>query len=479
MKRTSSWRMRSLVILGLLMVAAMIYQTHIASPPPVQASSLPLTTAAPRAVVGISQSKQAQAADIDMDEIRALVSEAVSLAGGLGELIEDGDVVVLKPNLVSDYDMTVRSRDLPQEVNGMTTDWRVAQAVVEMVRAANPTGRIILLEGVCNGTTVEVMESLGYVPEQIQDVNDFVHLEDRSGGWREYDSPLLAPVILPEGVGMYSDNLKVNRSPEFYLNRLYYEADIVISLPVLKNHAITGVTGAVKNVGIGATPTNIYSGNRNSNRRYEGNIIHHGRTYLHQWIHDYYLCRPADFAIMDGLQGSEYGPAGISSPNLAATQMNMRLILASRDSVALDAVASIVMGYDPQEIGHLVHLHNSDAGCVDTAGIRVNGTDPVSVRKQFQNRKGEVFYSDFEAPALEIRDMSVSDDMMMLSLHVGEDAVKAEVWLDDRRFDELVVGQFDHIELSLSQFAPGDHAIRVVVYDRFLNATVASESLSW
>jgi len=479
MKSKASWRTRVLIVLVLLMAGAMVYQTRMATPPPVQASSAPLTTASPLAVVGVTQSERDQASDIDMDEIRTLVADAVSLAGGLEDLIKDGDVVVLKPNLVSDYDMTNKRRDLPQEINGMTTDWRVAQAVVELVRAVNPTGQIVILEGVCNGKTKGNMESLGYTSDQMQDVDDFVHLEDRSGDWREYDSPLLAAVVLPEGVGLYPDNLKINRSPEFYLNRLYYEADVVISLPVLKNHAVSGVTGAVKNVGIGATPANIYGGGPSTNRRYVNNTIHHAPTYLHQWIHDYYLCRPADFAIMDGLQGSQHGPAGIGSADLAATQMNMRLILASRDAVALDTVASLVMGYDPEEIAHLVHLHNHQGGCVDTSRIRVNGIDPVSVRQRFANRKGEAFYSDLDAPALEILNLAVADNQLLLSLGVGEDTVKAEVWVDDHRLSDLVVGQFEHVQLPLDGISSGDHSIHVYAYDRFLNITTATGSVSW
>ena len=105
----------------------------------------------------------------------------------------------------------------------------IRQAVVELVREFNPTGHVVILEGVANGNTKDNMTTLGYTPDQIIGVNDFVHLEARSGGWREYDSPRLTSVTLPEGVGLYPDNLKVNRSPEFYLNRIYYEADVLIS----------------------------------------------------------------------------------------------------------------------------------------------------------------------------------------------------------------------------------------------------------
>ncbi|MFC2079576.1 DUF362 domain-containing protein [Candidatus Bipolaricaulota bacterium] len=473
--RTKSWKMRFTVVACALMAAAALYQMQIAMPPPVMASTSMAGTVDPAAIVAVVQSEQEHAADIEYAEIRALIREAVELAGGFSDLISDGDTVVLKPNL-----MTVNSRTLPQEVNGITTDWRVTQAVVELVREVNVNGHVIILEGVANGTTKGNMQTLGYVPEQIQGVDDFIHLEDRSGGWREYDSPLLAEVTLPEGMGLYPDNLKVNKSPEFYLNRLYYEADVVISLPVLKNHSISGVTGAVKNVGIGATPTNIYGAFPGQNMRMTNQVINHGRVRLHQWIHDYYLCRPVDFAIMDGLQGLLNGPVGQGSGELSDAQQNMRLILASRDAVALDTIAALLMQYDPSRVSHLAHLHNSGAGCLDTSGIRVEGIEPSTVRQRFTNRYGgATFYADMTNPDVTLNSCIVDGDTLVLSLATDEDTVKAEIWLDEQRLDAIVVSEFDDIRLPLPALEPGTYAVIIRVYDRFLNYTTQEAAVTW
>jgi len=455
------------------MAAAVLYQARISAPSPVLAAPSEAGVIAPAAVVGAAQSERGIAAEIAYDEILALVRTAVERAGGFGDLIDDGDTVVLKPNLISDCDMTNLSRDLPQEVNGMTTDWRVAQAVVELTREVNPSGRVIILEGVANGTTKGNMETLGYTSNQILGVDDFVHLEDRSGDWREWDSPLLVAVTLPNGIGQYPDSLKVNRAPEFYLNRQYYEADVVISLPVLKNHSISGITGAVKNVGIGATPTNIYGPNPDDNHRFINDTINHTPHRLHQWIHDYYACRPVDFAIMDGLQGSLNGPVGQGSANLAAAQKNMRLILASRDAVALDAVASLIMQYDPSRIRHLVELHNDGFGCVDSARIRIEGVEPSVVRQRFINRfGGTAFYNDLVPPEAAIDACAIEDGTLLLSLTTDQDTTKVEVLVDGARLDLIVVERFDDIRLAIADVEPGAHTVSVRVYDAFLNLTV-------
>ena len=472
--QTGRWKLRFVLVACALMAAAVLYEARIGAPPALLASETSPGVIDPSAVVSVVRSAQEDAADIEYDEVKALVREAAELAGGFGRVIADGDTVVLKPNLVSPYDQTYTPQDLPQEVNGITTDWRVVQAAADLVREVNPSGRVIVLEGVANETTRTSMAQLGYTPDRMVGVDDFVHLEDRSGGWREWDSPLLVSVTLPEGVGLYPDQMKVNQSPEFYLNRIYYEADVVISVPVLKNHSMTGITGAVKNVGIGATPTNIYGASPGDNHRSTNDtIVHTRRLNLHQWIHDYYACRPVDFAIMDGLQGTWDGPTGSGSLNLADAQRNMRLILASRDSVALDAIASLIMDYDPALITHLVQLHNDGFGCVEPSRIRVEGVEPSSVRTRFRNRRGgTAFYYDHRSPEVSIGSCVVEGGTLLLALAADGDAAKAEIYVDGEHLDGIVVEGFDDVRLSLPEVAPGHHTVTVRVYDRYLNVTV-------
>lgn len=75
--------------------------------------------------------------------------------------------------------------------------------------------------------------------------------------------------------------------------------------------------------------------------------------------------------------------------------------------------------------------------------------------------------------------MAVAKDILTLSLDVGEDTVKAEVWMDGHPLDDLVVVQFGKAQLPLGRIPPGDHTIRVCAYDRFLNASTATGNLPW
>lgn len=287
--------------------------------------------------------------------------------GGLGSLITDGMTVMLKPNLVTYIDYR------PVELNGVTTDYRFIQAVVNLVREINPNGKIILAEGSGGNTsTLFNFEKLKYF--DITGVDEFMAFESFSGGYRDFLSDSLHAVELPDSISRYPDNIKPNQSRKIYYNKSYFDADVLITLPVLKNHSNAGITGGVKNIGMGATPANIYADKDNNKPYLRSPIIDHKDGNLERWLHDYYAGRPADLVIMEGLQGVASGPGGGNNlAGLIRNQKNMRLVLAGKDVVATDAIAGLIMGHDPQRANHLIYLHNDGLGIVDPALIEVTG----------------------------------------------------------------------------------------------------------
>jgi hypothetical protein len=185
----------------------------------------------PSSSVGICQSPKSSVWHIDENEIESMVQQAVEFGGGFDGLIHDGDVVVLKPNIMC---LWIRSTEkkLDPDANGVTTDWRVTRAVVRLVRKYNPRGRVYIMESSAFQCTELAMRELKYTHEHIPGVDAFFCLED-SGGYKEWDSGLLKKVTLPDGMGLYPDEMKANKSREFYLNKIYAEADVLISMPVL------------------------------------------------------------------------------------------------------------------------------------------------------------------------------------------------------------------------------------------------------
>ena len=286
--------------------------------------------------------------------------------------------MVLKPNLVQ---MIVDSTGelLDQEVNGVTADWRVTKAVLKMVREFNPDGKVYIMEGSATGPTREVMNYFHYTPDYMEGVDSFICLEEDCGAWQDFDAPEVVKVELPEGL--------LHKS--YYFNRILYEADVVISIPALKTSSGVVVTGGIKNVSIGTPPGNLYG--MAPDNPSKAAMVSHKITdgELDRWIYDYYMARPVDYVIVDGLQGFQSGPVPMSHERKETDKMNMGVIMGGSDAVAVDTICSLVTGWDPESVGYLNLLReHTEAG--ELENIRVKGAYVDELRKKFTIRKPEL-----------------------------------------------------------------------------------------
>jgi uncharacterized protein (DUF362 family) len=433
----------------------------------------------PSAIVSIVKSSKDNASEINQSDIDSIVNAAVTLAGGFDSLVHEGDTVVLKPNLISSrVQNDAVTSTFPKEANGIATDYRIIQAVVNLVRLHNVTGKLFLIEGSGYGVTRTNATAMGY--DEITGLDSIIYLDEFSGSWYDKNAPDIVTVSLPVNKKRYTGN------NEYYLHKIYYNAKVLISLPCLKTHFLTGVTGAVKNVGIGATPVRMYG-----NGAAAGNIddmdgrwnhIDHGNfssypTALHNWIHDFYLCRKIDYVIMDGLQGAQYGPFPGSSGDsykLNNVQMNMRVILAGKDALSVDAIESYIMGMDPYLVGHLQLLANDSAGCINPALIKVKGTQVHEIKKRFNEHSpgSGAEYSDFTAPEVGVPSpCTIVDSTLHITLAIGSDVVKVEVVYDDTILPGMFINNLTDINVALKPYQNNISKVKVMVYDQYLNCT--------
>lgn len=141
------------------------------------------------------------------------------------------------------------------------------------------------------------------------------------------------------------------RMAGFGMSQTWLEADAFITLPVLKTHATTVFTGALKNQW-GCIP------------RYDRILLH---KYLHELIGDVNKLRPVTLAVMDGLVGMQgRGP-------INGFPIDLNVLLASRDPVALDATGMRLIGLEPLTSAHLVHGQKIGLGTLDARQIEVDG----------------------------------------------------------------------------------------------------------
>jgi uncharacterized protein (DUF362 family) len=142
----------------------------------------------------------------------------------------------------------------------------------------------------------------------------------------------------------------------FLIPELFFDKNI-IHLPTVKTHIYTTTTGAMKNA---------FGGLLNTKRHYTHSVIHETLVDLlmiQKEIHS------GIFATMDGTHcGSGPGPRTM-------IPHEKDIILASPDSVAIDAVAAKIMGFDPMELPFIRIAHERGLGCGKIEDIEVLGED--------------------------------------------------------------------------------------------------------
>ena len=446
-------------------------------------------------LVSIVQSTKLNASELDLSDIKTMIKEAVDLIGGFGSIVRNGDTVVLKPNLVQPIDHTGPNWSgsaLPKTVNGVTTDWRIAKAVAQLVREINPTGKIYIMEG-ASVTTSTAYNALDYTSANIPEVDAIWGIEEVSGSWRGgfgYSESEDYTIGRPELVRVKLENYLYREY--YYFNKKLYEADVLINLPCLKTHHDAVVTGCIKNMSIGATPANIYG--VNATRFDRNDMISHGVADFHKWIADYYTCRPVDLTIMDGLQGLQRGPScarvmyGPDTGTLTDNQMNMRVILASKDGLAIDIVESNIMNWDYASVVYMKHL--IDAGRVgngDTKNITVLGKKVDDIRKDFIGLEsgsnpsftnGKKFTTEHKVlPSVSITSASFDGNNLNLNLNASANTDKIDVYIDSKYSGSVKFG-FANSTISVTGLANGSHNIQVIAYTKYMYHAAAATTVT-
>jgi uncharacterized protein (DUF362 family)/NAD-dependent dihydropyrimidine dehydrogenase PreA subunit len=155
-----------------------------------------------------------------------------------------------------------------------------------------------------------------------------------------------------------------------YISQACLEADYIINLPKLKTHSFTIYTGAVKNM-FGVIP---YGLRLKYHRQYIKNDD------FSQMLVDILSCTPPHLNIMDGIIAME--GEGPSAGNLR----KVGVILASPDAVALDAVTTKIVGFNPLDIFTTCYAHNRGLGIGRIEDIEVVGEKILDVQlKNFKH----------------------------------------------------------------------------------------------
>ncbi len=253
---------------------------------------------------------------------------------GLKEALSPDIPTIIKPNISWHYFYPAAN----------TTPWQL-ESVISYLRQNNYK-EIYAVENDTVVTNPYKGERLNkFLPIfQRFDVPVLYNCRKEDMNWIKYEPKtemIALPSIYPEGI----------RIPDFFIGKN------IIHLPTAKCHVYTTTTGAMKNA---------FGGLLNTKRHYTHSVIHETLVDLlaiQKEIH------PGIFAVMDGtVAGNGPGPRTMK-PEIK------NVILASQDQVAIDAIASKMMGFDPMQIKYIRLAHERGLGVGDPAEIEVVGDD--------------------------------------------------------------------------------------------------------
>lgn len=150
----------------------------------------------------------------------------------------------------------------------------------------------------------------------------------------------------------------------FIVPSVWREADIFVSLPKIKVNQFAKVTLSVKN-NLGFL--------RQAHR-----VIFHSDDSLQEKIADLYKVRQPDLVIADSIVAGEgQGP-------MLASPVELGVIIGGANGVAVDAVSSRIMGFEPTEVEHLKYLEEAGVGPLGDGEIEVVGERVGELEREFR-----------------------------------------------------------------------------------------------
>ncbi len=295
----------------------------------------------------------------DVAAVEAAVRELVDACGGMGDIVRPGATVVIKPNFTAGG-RTPTTDGLPNNVT-YTTHPAVTRAIAVLAREAG-AGRIILTEGWGD----DVWPLNGY---------DALIAELRAGTVNlDEPAPAADFVSVPVPNALALDAV--------LLHQAIVEADVFISVPKIKCHASAGITLSIKNI-FGCTPLPRY---RERSRDQYRSTMHAGNLgeRLPRILVDILKARPIDLAVVDGISTIDQGegPWIHGSNGAVIRTVEPHLLMVGRNPVAVDAVGTAVMGFDPAASGYSDPFPSSQNHIALAAeqGLGTNRLDEIEVR---------------------------------------------------------------------------------------------------
>ena len=289
-------------------------------------------------------------------QVEKMVRKAVKLAGGWP--VKRGDTVFIKFNANNDqwYLICTGHTSMPDFVC-TNTDGRVARAVALLAKESGAK-KIYIGEagGLVNNLAAMRVWGAGLA---VKDAGaELVDIDRVPYRWVKAPHALAAK--------------------EYAIPSVVLDADVVISVPPLKIHDLSGTTATMKNIGIGIPPNQVYGAPKIGLRH----------DVLHKTIADVCEIVDIDYSVVGGIYGGEgQGPTRCDG-------IYHGIVIAGADPVAVDAVGTATMGLMPERYGYLRVAQDIGLGTYKNIKVVGNSIEEVMVDYKAPKTHGPGAWAD-------------------------------------------------------------------------------------
>ena len=316
------------------------------------AAMTPRMFAAPAPANTVAIAKCATYSDV---EVASNLKTMFDQLGGLSKLVNNKTVTV-KLNLTGSPGQRFEGR--PLGVTHYTHPVVIAATAHLMGEAGAKRIRFVESAWALSGPLEDYLLDSGWNVKQLANAARNVEFENTNNLGKSKD---YARFKVPGDPYMF---------PAYDLNRAYQDTDVFVSMAKLKNHATCGVTLSMKNC-FGITPASIYgddAGEHEPNEKPNSGRVrtmHEGKRNpptsslaeldpqgprdpgyrMPRIVAELAVTRPVDLAIVDGVESI----AGGEGPWIRGVRwVQPGVLIAGKNAVNTDTVATAVMGYDPR-----------------------------------------------------------------------------------------------------------------------------------
>ena len=325
-----------------------------------QTRQLPISTPMPEAAGLVSDRPVVSIVKIKRGKIETAVEAAIDLLGGINNVTQGKERIMLKPNLVSNDPRAVTK---PQVIRSLAELMKKAGNDVSIGEGSAAAGGFNVIDSTTYRT--KNPETLDAMQQYIFDELGYTELS------RSLDMPLInlhtgkmVDVELPGGLAY--QNLTLHHS--------LTEIDMLCSVPMMKTHTLATVTLGMKNL-IGLYPGAIYSTVRAGVHDHAADAGSPGIAF--ETI-DMVKANKLGLVVIDGSTAMEGDGPGNGSP------LPMNVIIAGTNPLATDMVAASVMGFEPEEIPTFTWANKVGMLPQNLDEIEIRGEEISGVRRRFK-----------------------------------------------------------------------------------------------